>query len=82
MNENENENENSVIDEKPRCVCKGGFREVEGFGCVDDSAPSLVLKGPSVLTMKQCDKYVERGVEVLDANSENDDRFEQKKKLV
>lgn len=25
--------------------------------------------------MKQCEKYVERGVEVMDSNSENDDRY-------
>ena len=30
--------------------------------------------------MKQCDKYVERGAQVLDANSENTDRCDTKKK--
>lgn len=57
-------------------MCVAGYREVPGIGCMDDSAPTLVLKGPAQLTMKQCDKYVESGVEVVDANSENDDRFE------
>ena len=41
---------------------------------MDDTAPSLVLNGPAHMSMKQCDKYVERGVQVLDANSENTDR--------
>lgn len=42
---------------------------------MDDSAPALKLRGPAELTMKQCEKYVERGVEVMDSNSENDDRY-------
>eukprot|EP00752_Nemacystus_decipiens_P007817 g6982.t1 len=57
-----------------RCECMTGYREVPGLGCMDDRAPSLKLKGPATMTMKQCDKYVENGVEVVDANSENDDR--------
>lgn len=56
-------------------MCTAGYRDVPGVGCMDDSAPTLVLKGPAQLTMKQCDKYVESGVEVVDANSENDDRY-------
>lgn len=55
-------------------MCNSGFRDIPGMGCMDDSAPSLVLKGDDHITMKQCDKYVELGVAVLDANSENDDR--------
>ena len=51
-----------------------GYRDVPGLGCMDDSAPTLRLRGPATMTMKQCDKYVESGVEVVDANSENDDR--------
>lgn len=58
----------------PRCQCQAGFREVPDMGCVDDTAPSLVLNGPAHLKMRQCDKYIERGVQVLDVNSENTDR--------
>lgn len=64
-----------MLDGKARCACSPGFGEVPGHGCVDENAPSLLLKGPAQLTMQQCDKYVERGVEVIDANSENDDRW-------
>ncbi|CAM9907508.1 unnamed protein product [Pylaiella littoralis] len=64
----------SVVDGEVRCLCMAGYRDVPGVGCMDDSAPTLILKGPAQLTMKQCDKYVESGVEVVDANSENDDR--------
>lgn len=63
-------------DGKAVCKCKPGFRDVPGHGCMDDSAPALKLKGPAELIMKQCEKYVERGVEVMDSNSENDDRYE------
>ncbi|CAN0149164.1 unnamed protein product, partial [Hapterophycus canaliculatus] len=61
---------------EPKCRCIPGYRPrgAPGMGCMDDSPPTLVLKGPSHLTMRQCDKYVESGVEVVDANSENDDR--------
>ncbi len=62
------------MDGKARCSCAAGYREIPGLGCRDDAAPTLVLKGPAQLTMKQCDKYIENGVEVVDANSENDDR--------
>lgn len=64
----------SVEDGEARCKCMAGYRDVPGIGCMDDSAPTLKLKGPATMTMKQCDKYVESGVEVVDANSENDDR--------
>ena len=47
---------------------------------MDDTAPALVLNGSAHMSMKQCDKYVERGVQVLDANSENTDRCDTKKK--
>lgn len=63
------------VDGEAKCLCKPGFREVPGHGCMDDSAPALKLRGPAELTMKQCEKYVERGVEVMDSNSENDDRY-------
>lgn len=63
-----------VVDGVADCACKEGFRNVSGHGCMDDSAPSLKLKGPAAMTMKQCQKYIEKGVEVVDANSENDDR--------
>ena len=47
---------------------------------MDDTAPALVLNEPAHMSMKQCDKYVERGVQVLDANSETTDRCDTKKK--
>ena len=62
------------------CECQAGFREVPELGYVDDTAPALVLNGPAHMSMKQCDKYVERGVQVLDANSENTGRCDIKKK--
>lgn len=65
---------NREMEGKAVCECKKGFRDVPGHGCMDDSAPSLKLKGPSHMKMKQCQKYREDGVEVIDANSENDDR--------
>ena len=61
------------------CKCQAGFREVPELGCVNDTAPAKVLNGPAHMSMKQCDKYVERGVQVLDANSENTDRCYTKK---
>lgn len=62
---------------KGECVCVKGFGHVPGHeGCRDYSPPTLRLKGPADLTMKQCEKYVERGVEVMDSNSENDDRWD------
>eukprot|EP00903_Cladosiphon_okamuranus_P014492 g13443.t1 len=64
----------SAEDGEVRCKCVSGYRDVPNLGCMDDSAPTLKLKGPATMTMKQCDKYVESGVEVVDANSENDDR--------
>ncbi|CBJ26995.1 conserved unknown protein [Ectocarpus siliculosus] len=57
-----------------KCQCAPGYSHVPDLGCMDERPVWLDLKGPTHLTMKQCDKYVEHGVQVVDANSENHDR--------
>jgi hypothetical protein len=57
------------------CKCEKGFKLQEGFGCVDETLPSLQLVGDNPLHMTQCQEYEELGLKILDENSEDYARF-------
>jgi len=67
----------TISDEEmePYCACKPGYVLVEGFGCVDESPPTLKLRhdydNSGITRLKQGDTYKEYAVDVIDENAED-----------
>jgi len=53
------------------CECDPGFTHVDGFGCMDESLPTLRLRGDAKMTIPQCKGYVEHGIDIDDSNAED-----------
>ena len=74
--------------DRAECVCDAGFSprgaaapdgrtapaSNDALACVDETLPVLMLKGPKVMRLRQCDTYEERGVEIRDENAEDYER--------
>ena len=60
---------------QPKCDCKPGYVNVEGFGCVDEEPPVLKLRHDDdmdgITRFKQGDTYKEYAVDVIDDNAED-----------